>query len=173
MVDFGFYFVIAFCGYFSTFQLTDAIVLERDPTPVFHEKHDYFMVVSVIAILLVIFVSEPVNYNPFRNQIVFMRSGDRMIPTNKENMVITIPFTLATAALAILFPKIKLVFSLMGGVGSVTMSYLIPTYAFVKLSDQPVVSKRNLPPIIFFGVLIVIGYISVVITLIEIVQSFN
>lgn len=152
----------------STFNDTKPIVLERDPLPSWG-KHDYFLVVAVVAILLVIFVSEPVNYNPFRNQIVYMRTRDRMIPTNKENMAITIPFTIFTAILAIVFPNIKAVFSLLGGLGSVTMSYLIPTYAFVTLGKESWKSRRNLPPIIFFGILIIIGYISVVVTLIEII----
>jgi len=58
-----------------------------------------------------------------------------MIPTNKENFAITIPFTITTAFLAIVFPDVKAVFALLGGIGSVTISYLIPCYAYVKLSD--------------------------------------
>lgn len=75
IVDFGFYFTIAFCGYMSTFQETQPIVLERPPLPIWKEKYDIFMVIAIVAIVLVIFVSEPVNYNPFRNQIVYMRSN--------------------------------------------------------------------------------------------------
>jgi hypothetical protein len=52
----------------------------------------------------------------------------------------------------------------MGGLCATTLDFLIPTYCYVKLSSQSWKSPKNLTAIIFFGVLIFIGYTSVVLT---------
>lgn len=73
--------------------------------------------------------------------------------------------------IAIVFPKITQVLSILGGLCSVTMCYFIPTYAYVKLSSNRWYHLDNLLPIIFFGSLIIIGYTSVVITITEMVTG--
>lgn len=70
VVDVSFYLAIAAFGYFSTFNHTQPIVLNRDPlTP---GKIDYAILIAQVSILLVLFVAVPVNYNPFRNQVFYM-----------------------------------------------------------------------------------------------------
>lgn len=73
--------------------------------------------------------------------------------------------------------------SILGGLCSVTISYLIPSknnilfnlfllaYCYVKVSGKPVKSAYNLTAIIFFGLLIFIGYFSVLVTLYEMVKG--
>lgn len=39
------------------------------------------------------------------------------------------------------------------------------------MSKKPISSLENLPKVIFFGALVLIGYISVIITLVEIVKD--
>jgi len=51
------------------------------------------------------------------------------------------------------------------------MCYLIPTYAYVKLSKVKWTAMKNLLPLLFFGILIVIGYTSVIITVYTIVKG--
>jgi amino acid permease len=63
-IDLLFYLVIASAGYFSTFDQTPAIVLERETL---NGERDYAILVSLISIIVVLFVAVPVNYNPFRN----------------------------------------------------------------------------------------------------------
>ena len=65
VVDVLFYLVIATAGYFSTFDKTPRIVLERDPLD--GVSRDYAILIAQIAIIMVLFVAVPVNYNPFRN----------------------------------------------------------------------------------------------------------
>lgn len=61
----SFYLIIAAAGYFSTFDNTHRIVLDRDP--VNGAKRDYAIMIAQISIIMVLFVAVPVNYNPFRN----------------------------------------------------------------------------------------------------------
>lgn len=69
LVDLLFYVSIALAGYFSTFNETPPIVLNRKPL---NGKYDPALMVSQIGIVLVLFVAVPVNYNPFRNQVFYM-----------------------------------------------------------------------------------------------------
>ena len=69
-VDLSFYMVIAAAGYFSTYDHTPKIVLER-PT-LGGWGRDYAILIAQISIIMVLFVAVPVNYNPFRNQIFYM-----------------------------------------------------------------------------------------------------
>jgi amino acid permease len=69
IVDVGFYISIAAFGYFSSFDKTQPIVLNR---PSITGKVDYAILIAQFCILIVLFVAVPVNYNPFRNQVFYM-----------------------------------------------------------------------------------------------------
>lgn len=68
--DFCFYVIIAFCGYFSTFNYTSDIVIQRDPLP--NYDPDYTVLAAAIAICMVLFAAFPSNYNPCRNQFFLL-----------------------------------------------------------------------------------------------------
>jgi len=72
---------------------------------------------------------------------------------------------LVSTAIAVVFPNITGVLSIMGGLCSCTMSYLIPVIAYVRLNDKPWYNCKNLLPLVFFLTLTMIGYTSVIITL--------
>jgi hypothetical protein len=52
----------------------------------------------------------------------------------------------------------------LGGLCASTLSFAIPTFCYVKLSDKPLTYYKNLMAIIVFGTLSLIGYISVGVT---------
>jgi len=69
--DFVVYSIVATCGYFSTFNYTNPIVIYREPLPAYNP--DYTMVVCAVGILIVMISSYPCNYNPWRQALfVFM-----------------------------------------------------------------------------------------------------
>ena len=65
IVDFSFYAVIALAGYFSSFDKTAAIVLERERLPG-HDSPDYAVLIAIIAVIGSILVAFPVSFNPTR-----------------------------------------------------------------------------------------------------------
>ena len=71
IVDCLFYCSIALVGYFSTFDKTTELVIAR---PFLHDK-DYAMTISCLAVILVVLVSSPANYFPFKNTVNFMITG--------------------------------------------------------------------------------------------------
>lgn len=70
-VDCIFYCSIAIVGYFSTLDATPDLVIAR---PKLFE-HDYAMTIANIAIILVVLVSSPANYFPFKNTLNYMMYG--------------------------------------------------------------------------------------------------
>ena len=61
----------------------------------------------------------------------------------------------------------------MGGLIAVSMCYLVPLICQLKLSDKHWTSPYNLSAIVYFGVLILIGYTSVGVTVYEVVQGLD
>jgi hypothetical protein len=117
-VDVLFYVTIALAGYWSTYNLTPKIVLDRslpgDNTP------DPFLMVAQIAIVMVLFVAVPVNYNPFRNQVFYVFWG-RDTFSQKENIVCTGIFIAVTCFLAIVFPNVSAVLGILGGLNATSI----------------------------------------------------
>lgn len=70
-VDCIFYCSIAIIGYFSTLSATPELVIARAKL----YGKDYAMTISGIAIILVVLVSSPANYFPFKNTINYMLTG--------------------------------------------------------------------------------------------------
>jgi hypothetical protein len=69
-VDCAFYCSIALVGYFSTFSATPDLVISR--VPLNTGSSDYAMTVACIAVILVVLVSSPANYFPFKNTLNYM-----------------------------------------------------------------------------------------------------
>ena len=70
-VDCVFYCAIALVGYFSTYNYTPQVVITR-PTI---NCSDYAMTVGCLCVILVVLVSSPANFFPFKNTLNFMIYG--------------------------------------------------------------------------------------------------
>ena len=168
LTDMFFYMIIGVAGYMSTFNYTQSIVVERPPLEGYSK--DYYMLVGALAICLIMVASLPVNYHPWRYQI-FIFCFNRDDFNQCENAIITSIFMIFCTGVAIVFPNITSVLSILGGLCSCTMSYLIPTIAYVRMSKFKWYHHTNLLPILFFGTLTIIGYISVVATVFLLVSG--
>ena len=132
-IDFLAYTVIATAGYFSTFNYTNPIVIYRDPLPGY--SPDYTMIICAFGILIVMISSYPCNYNPFR-QCLFVFILEQPNYTDRQNYAVTIVFAVLTCLISILVPSVTSVLSILGGLCSVSLCFLIPTICYVKLSDK-------------------------------------
>ena len=70
ITDCVFYYIIASAGYFSTFNNTSPVVIERPALDSF--QPDYFCMFAAFAICVVLFAAFPANYNPCRNQFFYL-----------------------------------------------------------------------------------------------------
>jgi len=75
--------------------------------------------------------------------------------------------------IALIYPDITSVISIMGGLCATTIDFLIPTYCYVKLSDTKWTSCKNLSSILFFGLMVSIGYISVLVTIYQTINHLD
>jgi amino acid permease len=78
LVDCVFYCAIALVGYFSTLQDTPDLVIARETLS---GKVDYAMTISCLAVILVVLVSSPANYFPFKNTLNYMITGNLEVST--------------------------------------------------------------------------------------------
>eukprot|EP00347_Sterkiella_histriomuscorum_P008929 403343202 len=181
IIDSIFYCSIALVGYFSTYDATTDLVIARKLPGV---DKDYAMTISCIAVIMVVLVSSPANYFPFKNTVNYMINGKGEVST-KLNVICTVIFCSCTCVLSIVFPKIHSALSITGGFSSVNMCYLVPckfiprsqlfmfklVICYVKLSDKRWYQGRNLVYTIFFMTLSLIGWVSVVLTFVDIFQG--
>jgi len=76
IIDTIFYCSIALVGYFSTYDHTPDLVIART-LPGW--EHDYSMTIACIAVILVVLVSSPANYFPFKNTVNYMITGNLQV----------------------------------------------------------------------------------------------
>lgn len=86
IIDCLFYCSIALVGYFSTLSDTPDLVIARppicdNPLPGKPCPPDYAMTISSLAVILVVLVSSPANYFPFKNTLNYMITGNTEIST--------------------------------------------------------------------------------------------
>ena len=128
-VDFTFYSIIALIGFFSEFQDTPQIVLERMRLPG-KEGPDVPILIAIIGICITIILAFPLSWNPTRQQcaIIFFK---RETYTNKENIFLTVFFVMMSWLIALIYPQITKVISILGGLCATTLDFLIPTYCYL------------------------------------------
>mmetsp|Transcript_40400 Transcript_40400/g.29769 ORF Transcript_40400/g.29769 Transcript_40400/m.29769 type:complete len:126 (+) Transcript_40400:718-1095(+) len=122
-----FYLTIALSGYFSTYAATQPIMLER--APLHGRQVDYAVMLAMIAIITVVLESVPVMYIPLRQQCFFLLFNREKF-SNLENLVSTGIFVLATCTLAIVYPNVTQVLSIMGGFCAANISFVIPSICY-------------------------------------------
>jgi hypothetical protein len=170
IIDFLFYATIALAGYFSTYNKTPKIVLDRsipgDNTP------DPFLMLTQLAIVMVLLVAVPVNYNPFRNQIFYVFFGRDNFSKN-ENIVCTGIFIAVSCFLAIIYPNVSAILGILGGLNSTSIQFLVPLICSIKVSGQPVKAASNIIKILFFGILCLVGYTNVGTTIYRIMTGHD
>ena len=67
-LNLSFFLVIGLAGYFSTFDATSKIVIEREP--LIGTAYDYFMIVGQAMISIVLCIAYPMNLVPIKRIIV-------------------------------------------------------------------------------------------------------
>ena len=70
ILDAFFYYLVAGAGYFSMFNATSPVVIERPALPGFDP--DYACILAAVAICIVLCAAFPANYNPCRNQFFYL-----------------------------------------------------------------------------------------------------
>ena len=169
-IDFLFFSTIALAGYFSTYNKTPKIVLDRtipgDNSP------DLFLVLAQLVIVMVLFVAVPLTYNALRNQTFCLFFGRGNFST-KENIVCTGIFISFTCFVSIVFPNLSSIIGITGGLNATSIQFLVPMICSIKISGQSVKAGSNIIKILVFGFLCLVGIINAGTTIYRIVSGHD
>ena len=112
------------------------------------------------------------NYMPFRNSLYFMSTGKEEFST-KFNIICTVCFQVATCSVSIVFPNVSNVLAIFGGIASVNIVYIVPLFCYLKLrhEDDPLTSVKNLAAIVYFSLMSLVGWGSVIGTVLMMLGS--
>lgn len=158
------YFTIAFAGYFSSFENTAKIVLER--VSLDGDHIDVSILIGIIALVILLLIHSPVNYFPCRLIIVQTFGGQDEFTTT-QNYIVTFCFFTCAVIVSIIFPNITSVLSIIGGLCACTQSYVLPTLVYVKLSTKRLGHWKNLGALLIGITVGLLGYASVVTTVMQ------
>jgi len=103
--------------------------------------------IANIAISITLFCSLPIILWPFRSCLISLHSfcNDENVHADPPQFVWLIATTFCLAfvmALAILFPSVKIAFSIVGCVGGALIVYILPALFYIKSHEQPYFSAH-------------------------------
>lgn len=155
------YVTCGMAGYFATFDKTPALMLER--SRIDGKGITTAMLFANLAMILLMFVHIPVNYVAARGLIILMRYKTEKF-SFKQNFTITFMFICLLVTVAIVFPDIIKVLSILGGLCSPIIAFIIPTYCYVNLREESWKNWKSLGSILLCVTLSACGFTSVILT---------
>ena len=158
-----FYSTVCIFGYLSTMSKTSEVVVNR--APLGDSERDMFMMVARLFVYISLVVGFPVNYNPFRNNLFHIIFGNPNF-TWKENFVMTTSTISLSCFLAIIFPEITAVFSIMGGMFATILGFFLPPFIHIKLGTKRWFHPVNILLIVGFGFMCLVGWTASIRTII-------
>lgn len=153
------YVLLPIAGYLPTLQLTPSVIVTR-PMPF---GKDYFQILAVFAVMIVLLVKMLANIMPFKTNLYQLMYGEGEM-TPKANFVICSIFCVTNCYIAIVFPKIEAVLGIFGGVCSVNICFIVPLVIYINLrkEDDPWYGFKNLSAIVVFSIFSVFGWLAVI-----------
>ncbi len=85
--------------------------------------------------------------------------------------MITIPTVLISCIIGALYDKVTDYISILGGFCSVVIGFLMPGLLYVKTSNEPFSSPKNLSTLIIITVLCLTGFTAGIMTIVEIINK--
>ena len=91
--------------------------------------------------------------------------------SQSQNYALTIGFMTLTCLISIATPNVTSVLSIVGGLCSVSICFLLPAFCYVRLSGAHWTSPQNLKVVVFFGIFVMAGYSSLIATTYQILSG--
>lgn len=134
----AFYALVSVFGYLSTFDATPEVYVER----VAPWGFDVFMAVAQALVVLSLLVNTMVNYVVLRASVfglVFENpevTGIRYERSEGRALAASGAFTLLTGGATLCITKLSSVLAIAGGLGSVSICFVIPLIAYCRVSKR-------------------------------------
>ena len=117
-------------GYLSTFEETPTMVCMRTPLKYFG-KIDYFMTLGKVGVYVTVAISVPVMYQPLRRAVLNIIWGPEEQVKNPRNLVMTAIILGSSTFICVMFPKLRSVISIAGGLCAVPISFIVPSKLYI------------------------------------------
>ena len=166
-MDMIIYFVIAICGYLSVPVDVVDIVFERKRI----WTHDIVMTIARILLIAMAISKIQVNHNIWRISLVSFIGNDHTKITKKFNLLFTGITLFLTTLVSSLYQNIVGYISLIGCFCVVFPAFLIPPILYMYTCGLPKTHWKVIIQIILGSVLCIIGYISGILGLIDIING--
>ena len=166
-MDMIIYLVIAICGYLSVPVDVVDIVFERKRI----WYHDVVMTIARILLIPMAISKIQVNHNIWRISLVSYIGNDHTKITRKFNMLFTGITLFITTLVSSLYQNIVGYISLIGCFCVVFPAFLIPPILYMYTCGLPKTHWKVISQIILGSVLCIIGYISGILGLIDIIHG--
>ena len=166
-MDMIIYFVIAICGYLSVPVDVVDIVFERKRI----WTHDIVMTIARILLIAMAISKIQVNHNIWRISLVSYIGNDHTKITMKFNLLFTGITLFVTTLVSSLYQNIVGYISLIGCFCVVFPAFLIPPILYMYTCGLPKTHWKVVLQIILGSVLCIIGYISGILGLIDIIHG--
>ena len=166
-MDMIIYFVIAICGYLSVPVDVVDIVFERKRI----WTHDVVMTIARILLIPMAISKIQVNHNIWRISLVSYIGNDHTKITKKFNLLFTGITLFLTTLVSSLYQNIVGYISLIGCFCVVFPAFLIPPILYMYTCGLPKTHWKVIIQIILGSVLCIIGYISGILGLIDIING--
>ena len=168
-MDMIIYLVIALCGYLSVPVDVVDIVFERKRLPQW--PHDVVMTIARILLIAMAARKIQVNHNIWRISFVSYVGKDHRKITLKYNMIFTGITLFLTTLISSVYQNIVGYISLIGCFCVVFPAFLIPPIMYMYTCGLPKTHWKVVSQIVLGSVLCIIGYISGVLGLIDIING--
>lgn len=155
LLDGSFYLVVGVVGYLTQPNKVENLVIDRMKIG----ETDYLITVCRLLTALMLICKLPVSFNSLRNSLLNLIFNDNEVHM-KRNLLITIPFSILTSICGAFYTDIDNIISFLGGFGSTSIAYLLPLFVYIRRNGLGMKHYKNICAVIFFGVLIIIGYFS-------------
>ena len=166
-MDMIIYLVIAICGYLSVPVDVVDIVFERKRI----WYHDVVMTIARILLIPMAISKIQVNHNIWRISLVSYIGNDHTKITRKFNMLFTGITLFVTTLVSSLYQNIVGYISLIGCFCVVFPAFLIPPILYMYTCGLPKTHWKVISQIVLGSVLCIIGYISGILGLIDIIHG--
>lgn len=166
-MDMIIYLVIAICGYLSVPVDVVDIVFERKRI----WTHDIVMTIARIALIPMAISKIQVNHNIWRISFVSYIGNDHTKITKKFNLLFTGITLFITTLVSSLYQNIVGYISLIGCFCVVFPAFLIPPILYMYTCGLPKTHWKVISQIVLGAVLCIIGYISGILGLIDIIHG--
>jgi amino acid permease len=168
LFEFVLYILTAFAGYFSTFDKTPDIFLERPDLENF--KPDYFVKFSKLTLFICFHCSMALTNNIMRQSTKFLWFQEREYPFWLDAIIVVLLYSICNA-LVFFVDNIIEVFGIVGGICACVVCVVNPLLVHINMNSLPKTHYKNLLRYLMLILISIIGVMASVKSILDFINK--